>query len=182
MASQEDNILQFSQYMKSSKMLQIIYANPEFLIEKVDLCANNPEKSLTTKVEQHIPYRCSMSTMWAFDNIENKVILYREEDCVKKVCTSLSEHASNVINKKEPKIHEDAKACYCCGKRFSKRFADNKNYQKVRDHCHFIGKYGGATHSICNFRFKVPNKVPVVARNESNYDYNFIIKKLANKF
>ena len=67
------------------------------MIEKVDLCANNPEKSLTTKVEQHIPYRCSMSTIWAFDNIENKVILYREEDCVKKVCTSLSEHASNVI-------------------------------------------------------------------------------------
>ena len=98
------------------------------MIEKLDLCAKNPEKSLTTKVEQHIPYRCSMSTIWAFDNIENKVILYREEDCVKKVCTSLSERASNVINKKEPKIHEDAKACYCCGKRFSKRFADNKNY------------------------------------------------------
>ena len=152
------------------------------MIEKVDLCANNPEKSLTTKVEQHIPYRCSMSTIWAFDNIENNVILYREEDCVKKVCTSLREHASNVINKKEPKLYEDAKACYCCRKRLSKRFADNKNYQKVRDHCHFIGKYGGATHSICNFRFNVPKKVPVVARNESNYDDNFIIKKLANKF
>ena len=59
--------------------------------------------------------------------------------------------------KEEPKSHQDAKACYICQKRFLKRFANDKNYRKVRDHCHFAGKYRGAAHSICSLRFNVPN-------------------------
>ena len=42
-----------------------------------------------------------------------------------------------------------------------KKFAANKNYQKVRDHCHYTSKYRGAAHSICNLKFNVPNKIPV---------------------
>ena len=37
-------------------------------------------------------------------------------------------------------------------------------------------------HSICTLKFNVPNEMPVVFRNGSNYDYDFIIKKLANEF
>ena len=36
-----------------------------------------------------------MSTMWDFDNIANNHTLYREEDRMKKFCTSLREHATN---------------------------------------------------------------------------------------
>ena len=39
-----------------------------------------------------------MSTMWAFDNIENKYSLYHGKDCMKKFCNSLREHATSVIN------------------------------------------------------------------------------------
>ena len=46
-----------------------------------------------------------MSTTWAFDTIENKHSLYRREDCMKKFCTSLREHATNLINfEKEKKL------------------------------------------------------------------------------
>ena len=55
-----------------------------------------------------------MSAIWAFDNIENKHILHREKDCMKKFCESLREHAKNVtdfekkknvtMNKKRVKI------------------------------------------------------------------------------
>ena len=38
----------------------------------------------------------------------------------------------------------------------------NKNYQKVRDHCHSTGKYRGVAHSICKLKFNVPNETPVV--------------------
>ena len=37
-------------------------------------------------------------------------------------------------------------------------------------------------HSICNLRFNVPNKTPIVFLDGSNYDYHFIIKELANEF
>ena len=67
-------------------------------------------------------------------------------------------------------------------KKLLKKFADDKNYRKFREHCHFTGKYREAAHNICNLRFNVPNKIPVVFHNGSNYDYHFIIKELANEF
>ena len=40
-----------------------------------------------------------MSTIWAFDNIENKHTLYRCADYLKKTfCESLREHAKNIID------------------------------------------------------------------------------------
>ena len=30
---------------------------------------------------------------------------------------------------------------------------------KVRDHCHYTGKFTGAAHSICNLRYKVAKKL-----------------------
>ena len=69
MPSEKNKILEFNQHMKSDKMPYIIYADIESLIKKVNGCANNPENFLTTKVGEHIPCECSMSTIWAFDHI-----------------------------------------------------------------------------------------------------------------
>ena len=63
-----------------------------------------------------------------------------------------------------------------------KKLSKSIHYWKVRDHCHYTGKYRGAAHSIYNLKFSVPNEIPVVFHNSSNYDYHFIIKELANKF
>ena len=57
-----------------------------------------------------------------------------------------------------------------------------KKQQKVRDHCHYAGKYRGAAHNICNLRYKVPKEIPVVFHNGSTYDYHFIIKELVKEF
>ena len=46
-----------------------------------------------------------------------------------------------------------------------------KKYQKVRDHCHYIGKYRGAAHDICNLRYKTPKEIPSVFNNCFTYDY-----------
>ena len=59
---------------------------------------------------------------------------------------------------------------------------DNKKYHKVRDQCHYIGKYRGAAHSICNLRYKTSKEIPIVFHNGSTYDYHFIIKQLAKEF
>ena len=36
--------------------------------------------------------------------------------------------------------------------------------------------------SICNLKYTVPKKMPIVFHNGSNYDYHFIIRKLADEF
>ena len=40
-----------------------------------------------------------------------------------------------------------------------------KKHYKVRDHCHYTGKYRDAAHNICNLRYKVPREIPVVFHN-----------------
>ena len=56
-----------------------------------------------------------------------------------------------------------------------------KLYHKVRDHCHYIRKFRGAAHSICNSRYKTPKEILVVFHNSSIYDYYFMINKLAKE-
>ena len=57
-----------------------------------------------------------------------------------------------------------------------------KNNKKVKDHCHYTGKYRGAAHNICNLRYKVTKEIPVVFHNDSTYDYHFLIKGLVKEF
>ena len=64
---------------------------------------------------------------------------------------------------------------------YAKKEFDEKNY-KVRDHCHYTGKYRGAAHNVCNLRYKIPKEIPVVFHNGSTYDYHFIIKELVKEF
>ena len=44
------------------------------------------------------------------------------------------------------------------------------NNDKVRDHCHFTGRYRGAAHNKCNLNSRKPNFTPVVFHNLSGYD------------
>ena len=36
--------------------------------------------------------------------------------------------------------------------------------------------------SICNLKYTVPKKMPIVFHNGFNYDYHFIIRELADEF
>ena len=191
MSTKKDNILEFNQYMKSNKMPYIINVDTESLIKNIDGCGNKPENSSTAKIGEYIPCGYSVSTIWGFDHIEDKHILYHGKAYMKIFCLSLEEHEKNIIDfekkevllltKEELKLYQNAKVCYISGKRILKNTKD-KNYWKVRDHCHCTGKYRGAAHSICNLKFNVLNEIPVVFHNGSNYDHDFIIKELANKF
>ena len=51
---------------------------------------------------------------------------------------------------------------YICGKRFLKKFPNDKNYGNTRDHFYFTGKYRGAARSIYNLKFNVSNEITVV--------------------
>ena len=69
---------------------------------------------------------------------------------------------------------------YICKKGFSTNDNNNK-YHKVKDHCHYTGKYRAAAHNICSLRYKVIKEIPVVFHNGSTYDYHFIVKELAEE-
>ena len=98
MPSEDTKILEFNQYQKFDKTPFIIYADLEYLIEKIDGCKNNPENSFTTKVGEHIPSGFEISTVSLFNSIENKHDVYIGEDRMKTFRESLREHAMKIIN------------------------------------------------------------------------------------
>ena len=165
------------------------YADLECLLEKLSACYNNPEESSTTKINKHTPSAYSIFTHCSFDKLKSKLNYYRGGDCMTKFCKDLREHATKIINyekkdmlplrKKEEKIYNNQNVCYICKKEFDK--SDKKHY-KVRDHCHYTGKYRGAAHNICNLRYKIPKEIPIIFHNGSTYDYHFIIKELVKEF
>ena len=82
------------------------------------------------------------------------------------------------LTDEENKSYLNHGVCYICKKK--KKFStddDNKKY-----HYHYIEKYRGAAHNICNLRYKIPKEIPVVFHNGSAYDHHFIIKQLAEEF
>ena len=184
MPSLNNNIIKYNQGDKSLKSPFIIYADLECLLKKINTCQNSPDLSSTTKINQHIPSGYSIYTSCSFDKSNNKLSYYRGEDCMKIFCKDLKDHATKIIDFKKkimtPLTEEEEdnynkeNICYICKKEF--------NNDKVRDHCHFTGKYRGAAHNTCNLRYKIPKNIPVIFHNGSTYDYHFIIKELACEF
>ena len=75
---------------------------------------------------------------------------------MKKICKLLREHAIKIINFKKKKM-----------KLLTKKQQESYENAKI---------------CICNLKYNVPKKIPIVFHNGSNYDYHFIIKDLAEEF
>ena len=74
-----------------------------------------------------------------------------------------------VFGKKEEERFYEETICWICNEEF--------NDDKVRDHCHFTGRYRGAAHNKCNLNYKKPKFTHVVFHNLSGYDSHLFIKK-----
>ena len=82
------------------------------------------------------------------------------------------------LTSQEEKEFQSATKCHICEE---KLFTDEKTGKilKVRDHCHFTGKYRGAAHNECNLKCRKPLILPVLFHNLQGYDAHLFIKKLA---
>ena len=103
MPNEDNKIIKYNQGEKSIKFPFIIYADLECLLEKISTCYNNPEESSTTEINKHTPSGYSLFTHCSFDKTKNKLDYYRGEDCMKKFCLDLREHATKIINYEKKK-------------------------------------------------------------------------------
>ena len=104
MPTKDNNTIKYNQGEKSIKLPFVVYADLECLLEKMSTCYNNPEKSSTTKLNKHTPSGYSLFTNCSFDKTKNKLDYYRGEDCMKKFCKDLREHATKIITYEKKKI------------------------------------------------------------------------------
>ena len=166
----------------------IIYADFECLLYPISTCDNTSNNSFTIKKNIHKPCGYSLLTSYPYDKSLNEHVFYRGKDCLQKFSETLKCQVNKIINIKqkpmdllteqEKVLHNNPKICFIC----EKSFGNDKNNIKVRDHCHYTGKYRRAAHSACNFQYKIPKSIPVVFHNCSSYDFHLIINQLAKDF
>ena len=79
----------------------------------------------------------------------------------------------NLIMSAEEEKFQLTSSCWICDKLF------DAGDDKVRDHCHITGKYGGAGHWSCNVNLKLSKKVPVIFLNLRGYDSHLIMEEVS---
>ena len=73
MPNEDNKILKYNHGEKSLKASFMIYAELECLLEKMQSCQNNLEKSYTEKKTKHMSSGYSLFTNFLFDGRENKL-------------------------------------------------------------------------------------------------------------
>ena len=191
-----DEKLKFKHHFKKLRCPFVIYADFECLTEELKQPEDGEIK--TYKYQEHKPCGFMLNLANAVDNT-NQEFLYRGDDAVDVFCKKINEIRDEIKEKMQEKkeiemTDEDKKDfetdthCFICGDKFMNSYKNEKEaekYKKVRDHCHFTGKYRGCAHSMCNLNFcNRYFKIPVFFHNMKNYDGHSIIQnaeKLSNK-
>ena len=184
---QQGTYLRFKNFLHSEKAPFAIYADFESLIKPMDNCNPDPNKSYTKKYQKHEPisfsYYISSSIDGVFKPVLRKYTKTKPEDAdtMDVFIKWLEEDVKAIANIKEKEMiftEEDRKQfnkasdCWICGE-----YLGN---DRVRDHCHFTGRYRGPTHNSCNLKYRKPKNISVFFHNLSGYDSHLFIKKIGS--
>ena len=187
---EKGTMLRFKHFERSEKVPYIIYADTEALIKEMHNCDPNPQSSYTKKYQKHEPISFSYYIRCFDDNVyESKLRKYTGEDAMEKFVELIEEDVKEIANIPDVEMifgpneldqFNDATKCWICNEEFDDT-ADEKGYkknEKVKDHCHYTGRFRGAAHNSCNLKYKKPKFIPVVFHNLSGYDSHLFIKNL----
>ena len=182
-----NTFLKFKNFPHSEKVPFVVYADTEALIKDIHNCDPNPNKSYTKKYKKHEPVSFSYYIK-CFDNKVCEPILrsYTKEtpegeDAMDIFIKWLEEDVKAIANIKPKEMiftEEDkeqfnkSKICWICDEPFKGN--------KVRDHCHYTGRYRGPACNSCNLKYRKPKVIPVFFHNLSGYDSHLFIKKLGS--
>ena len=166
----------------------VVYADFECYIEGLENTEKGLDQSSTTQYQKHNPSGFCYYIKCFDDSIyKPKLVHYTQqvegEDVSKKFVEMLEEDARNIYESFKEVVpirmttadtvdFENTSECYACRRGFTE-----ENY-KVRDHCHYTGKYRGAAHNKCNLKMKRPKFIPVLFHNLEGYDSHLFVKNL----
>ena len=183
---EEGTMLKFINYYRGEKVPFVIYADFESCIMSIHTCDLNPESSYTKQYQKHEPIsfyyyiKCFNSKVYlpikersyTGKNAEQVFLKYLEEDI--KMIANIPKRCIIFKDKEREQFKKETR-CWICKGEFDDK---DKNKKKVKDHCHFTGRYRGAAHNKCNIDYRKPNFTPVVFHNLSGYDSHLFIKNL----
>ena len=172
----KDSYIEFEKHNTKLTCPFVIYGDFECL-------TTNSNNGIKGTYQEHTPCGYMLNVVSRIDNT-CQPYLYRGEDCMKQFVEKLTEIRNDMFEKmnvnkpmddltNEQKIEfKLASNCSICGKKFE------PDDEKVRDHCHFTGKYRGAAHVKCNLDYSFRYfKIPIFFHNLKHYDAHLIIAK-----
>ena len=174
-------MLAFKNYHRLEKVPFLVYADIECCIKPLQSSVPKPGSSYTKQYQKHEPSSfCYYIKCFDDEVYKPKLVSYTGEDAAQKFVEMLEEDIKIITNipkkkiifgEKEKERFDKETKCWICNKEFD-------DDVKVRDHCHFTGRYRGAANNSCNLKYRKPNFTPVVFQNLSGYDSHLFIKDL----
>ena len=175
-------ICSFRNFSKTMHLPVVGYADFESILKPI----SGKNTGSTAQTHEHIPCGFAFHLVSPFLQMEPVVKRAKNEteklphEFVRELISSVKKAHLSLPNKKmfpltdgEWKTFREAAVCWLCRKEFG-----NGNLRKVRDHCHFSGRFRGAAHSLCNFKFQRPKFTPVFFHNLQNYDAHLFVRAL----
>ena len=172
-------MLGFKDYNKSEK---VPYADFECFTKPMHSCDPNPKSSYTKQYQKHEPSGfCYYIKCFDDEVFKPRKVSYTGEHAAQKFMEMLEKDIKiitsipgkkMIFGEKERERFKNENKCWICNGEF------NDKGVKVRDHCHFTGRYREAAHNSCNLNYKKPKFTPVVFHNLSGYDSHLFIKHL----
>ena len=180
------SFIEFHDGQNQFKVPFMMYADFEAILRPVHGPSPNPNKAYTKKVNQHIPSGFCIYSKLAYGEVSTPLKLYRGKDCIQVFCDYIKKEARRLyhmflekpmepLTSEEWKGYNQATKCHICFKPFE------EHNPKVRDHCHYTGKYRGPAHRNCNLRYKIPLQIPIILHNLSGYDVHLFIRELGKE-
>ena len=137
-------------------------------------------KQLSAKCQEHIACSYAYQIFSSIPGIEfGKQRLYVGVDAACNFLDALQEDLNEkdvdmIWNDEAEEKFKSATHCHVCKKPVVAG-------DKVRDHCHFTGRFPGAAHNHCNLKYKIDKqryKLPIVFHNLRGYDAHLIFQKV----
>ncbi|KYN38165.1 hypothetical protein ALC56_07459 [Trachymyrmex septentrionalis] len=182
--NENDKWLSFRDHNKKKRLLFVIYAYLECILEK----KTNDENISRFIYQHHKVFSAGYYIRCVYDKIISIYKSYRGEDCVwfVKELYDLA-HRAKIIFDKNVTMAEftsnvkwenfrNATHCHICERPFE------EGDLRVRDHCHLTGRYRGPAHSRCNLHYQDTYVISIFFHYLAGYDAHFIIKDIANSF
>ena len=181
------NKIEYSSFDNENPAKYIIYADFETILIPIEGCDPNPDESSTTRKNHHVP--CGYSYVVISPDEPPRHVTYRGEKAGVHFLQQMLEEEKKIIEAggkqmslttEEQQHFDETSECHICKAPFTDEDKEEKGKgHKVRDHCHYTGKFRGAAHNICNLRYKDSKKIPVFFHNLAGYDGHLIFQSLS---
>ena len=181
-----DTFIKFKNYLHAERAPFVVYADFESILKPLEACKPDPNKSYTLKYQKHEPlsfvYYIKSFDESVYKSTLRKYVKENEDDpdpidvfinwleSDVKIISELGNEPMKITEEEQEQFNK-ASRCWICEKLLNLE-------DRVRDHCHFTGRYRGAACNICNLKYRKPNNISVFFHNLTGYDSHLFIKKL----